>query len=310
MLNAVSMKKRTAAETVGVLHQMGSSKNAKLKTNAAVAALFEDDGFINDDDVASFPTRNQQPTPGFPASYQKYQPQTDCRHNLLDVQYFYLNDFIFHNTTNSSVSVNLFQAGRKKNYGYIDNQFTTLYLPAKPDDLSNWLELFNRGASIKPAGVEEEGWNHYSWQSIVVLPRSKMTQQLQNKYRCNEKRGFTDAPIIEDISYYYCGTTTQVGDLDKMFPKIAALAGLKKDKYVPKGWISFTKCGGQCSLSICRGNAKEPKKSKSPKGLAFEGENQHTPVEPPMFQISGGLDDIRGLHDLFCVVEGLLKTLQ
>ena len=130
--------------------------------------------------MASFPTRNQQPTPGFPASYQKYQPQTDCRHNLLDVQYFYLNDFIFHNTTNSSVSVNLFQAGRKKNYGYIDNQFTTLYLPAKPDDLSNWLELFNRGASIKPAGVEEEGWNHYSWQSIVVLPRSKMTQQRQH----------------------------------------------------------------------------------------------------------------------------------
>lgn len=93
-----------------------------------------------------------------------------------------------------------------------------------------------------------------------------------------------------------------------MFPKIAALAGLRKDKHVPKGWISFTKRGKSCSLAICKGNAREAKRSKPPKGLAFEGEDQHGPVEKPLFEISRGVD-IRGLQDLFCVAEGLLRTL-
>ena len=239
----------------------------------------------------------------FPASYQTHQPNTGSIHNLLDVNYAKFNEWAF---SGSQVTVNLFQAGRKKNYGFCDNQFTMMYLPVKPDSLSNWLECFNQAASIKPAGLVADGYAHYTWQSVVPLPRTKLTEQLINKYKSNEKRGFRDAPIVEDNLYLIPGAAAN--ELDALFPKTAALAGLRKDKLVPKGWISFTKSGNECSLTICKGNAKEPHKSKAPKGLAFEGEKQHVPVDKPLFHLSGDLS-IRGLNDLFCIVEGLLKTL-
>lgn len=236
------------------------------------------------------------------SSYQKYRPLNNYSNvNLLDYHFSYLNDWIFQNERD--VTVNLFQAGRKQNFGFMDNKFTMLYLPARPDNLANWLECFNRGASIKPAGVEQEGYTHYTWQSVVTLPRSNFTQQLRKKYTCHEKRGFIDAPIIEDHSTY--PSPLQV-HLDNVFPKIAALAGLRKDRRVPKGWISFSR-GEVCRLSICRGNATSgTRESNRPKGLAFEGENQHVPVERPLFQVE---IDVVGLHDLFCVIEGLLRTL-
>ncbi|KAL7546083.1 hypothetical protein ACHAWF_009420 [Thalassiosira exigua] len=269
-------------------------------TSTYQVTLLDREALSNADGLESFP-RNH-PKSGIPASYQKYQPNTGTSYNLLDVQFFYLNDWIFHNAT--SVSVHLFQTGRKKNYGFMNNKFTMMYLPAKPDDLANWLECFNRSSTIKPAGVEADGYTHYTWQSVVALPESKLTDQLRNKYKSNERHGFCDAPIIGDHARYPGALRV---DLDKMFPKTAALAGLRKDKRVPKGWISFTRHRDQCSLRICKGNAQDPRKSKAPKGLAFEGENQHDPIEGPLFQISGV--EIRGLQDLFCVVEGLLMTL-
>jgi len=240
-----------------------------------------------------------------PASYQKYQPLNNYSNvNLLDYHFFHLNDMLFHNAR--QVSFNLFQAGRKQNFGFLDNRFTMIYLPARPADLANWLECFNRGASIKPAGVEQEGYTHYTWQSVVTLPRSNFTQNMQKKYQCHEKPGFTDAPIIEDHSSYPAPLPVKLEDL---FPAIAVLAGLRKGKRVPKGWFSFSRDDDTWRLSICKGNAQSGTgKLNRPKGLAFEGESQHEPVERPLFQISGRLE-IRGLHDLFCVVEGLLRTL-
>eukprot|EP00581_Thalassiosira_minuscula_P019992 CAMPEP_0183714266 /NCGR_PEP_ID=MMETSP0737-20130205/8847_1 /TAXON_ID=385413 /ORGANISM="Thalassiosira miniscula, Strain CCMP1093" /LENGTH=449 /DNA_ID=CAMNT_0025943173 /DNA_START=99 /DNA_END=1448 /DNA_ORIENTATION=+ len=255
------------------------------------------------EDLTSFP-RNA-PNSNIPTLYQKDQPGINA--NLLDMSFFNLNDWIFHKS--NDVDVHLFQAGRKKNYGFMDNKFTSMYLPAKPDNLANWLECFNQCASIKPAGLEEEGYTYYTWQSVVALPQSKVTPQLIKKYRSNEKRGFCDAPIVQD---YRTSPSYRMGfnvNLDNAFPKMAALAGLRKDKRVPKGWVSFTRRGDKYTLAICKGNASESRKSKgSPKGLAFEGENQHEPVEEPLFQISDGVE-IRGLQDLFCVVEGLLRTL-
>mmetsp|Transcript_36915 Transcript_36915/g.79698 ORF Transcript_36915/g.79698 Transcript_36915/m.79698 type:complete len:456 (-) Transcript_36915:995-2362(-) len=276
-------------------------------TSTYQMTLLESRDANDEDDLSSFP-RNQLKY-GIPVTYQKYQPPTNCSYKLLDAQFSYLNDWIFHNAT--SVTANLFQAGRKKNYGFMDNKFTMMYLPTKPDNLANWLECFNRAASTKPAGVEQEGYTHYTWQSIVPIPRSNLTQQLINKYKSNEKHGFCDAPIVEDHASYPGPLAV---DLQTIFPKIAALAGLRKDKRVPKGWISFnrrkdTGTGDlQYNLVICKGNARESRKSKAPKGLAFEGENQHESVEEPLFQISNGIE-VRGLHDLFCVVEGLLRTL-
>lgn len=182
--------------TLKLTYEYGSTSTYQI-------TLVEILDLTNGDDVTSFP-RNQPKSDGIPASYVKYQPSTYISSNL-DIQFFYLNDWIFHNAT--SVSVNLFQAGRKKNYGFMDNKFTMIYLPTKPDSLADWLECFNRGASVKPAGLEAEGYTHYTWQSVVALPRSKLTPQLWNKYKSNERPGFCDAPIaflLRNTQFWYC----------------------------------------------------------------------------------------------------------
>jgi len=247
-----------------------------------------------------------------PASYQKYQPWNNYSNvHMLDYHFFYLNDMLFHKA--KRVALNLFQAGRKQNFAFLDNHFTAVYLPARPKSLANWLECLNQGASVKPAGVEREGYAHYTWHSVVCLPRSGLTPQLTKKYKAHEKPGFTDAPVVDDHAAYPSPVPV---DLDRLFPKVAALAGLRKDARVPKGWLRFSReeeegggGGSSWRLDICRGNARSGTRAGGrPRGLAFEGADQHTPVEPPLFRISGGTD-IRGLHDLFCVVEGLLRTL-
>lgn len=241
-----------------------------------------------------------------PASYQKYQPWNNYNNmHMLDYHFFYLNDMLFHKA--KRVALNLFQAGRKQNFAFLDNRFTAVYLPARPNGLANWLECLNQGASVKPAGVEGEGYSHYTWHSVVVLPRSSLTPQLTKKYKAHEKPGFTDAPVVEDHASYPSPVPV---NLDRLFPKVAALAGLRKDARVPKGWLCFSRMEeGSWRLEICRGNARSgTREGGRPRGLAFEGADQHAPVEPPLFRISGGTD-IRGLHDLFCVVEGLLRTL-
>ena len=313
-ITTVDMNEATKKRTYNVSSATSSSatvsKRTKYDNDDTIHAVAPFCGFCKNDDEGKSPSSVVTTTSTSTSDISpmqvikedtisgiRYQPK-DTDSNL-DALFCHLNNWIFHKP--STVSVNLFQAGRKKNYGFMNDQFTMLYLPTKPDNLANWLEAFNAGSSIKPAGIEEKGYAYYTWQSIVPLPRSKLTSQLRSKYKSNERRGFCDAPVVEDRLPI---------DLEKLFPKIAALAGLKKDKRVPKGWITFTKHGKQCTLTICKGNATEAKKSEAPKskGLAFEGENQHEPAEEPLFQISGGIE-ISGLHDLFCVVEGLLRTL-
>ena len=65
---------------------------------------------------------------------------------------------------------------------------------------------------------------------MVPIPRSNLTPNLMSKYKSNEKQGFCDAPIIED-HLYYVGYPAS-GNLDKLVPKIVALAGLRKDDCV------------------------------------------------------------------------------
>jgi hypothetical protein len=43
--------------------------------------------------------------------------------------------------------------------------------------------------------------------------------------------------------------------------------------------------------------------------MAFKGEDQHNPMREPLFRITGGMDEIRGLNDPLRVVKGLLGTL-
>ena len=246
----------------------------------------------NEEDETLFP-RNK-PRSGLPASYVKFEPESKGDALNLDILFPHLQEWIFQSRL---VRVDLFQAGKKKHFGFMDENGRMMYLPAKPDNLTNWLEYFEQGSKIKPAGVEAHGYPSYDWQSVVLLPRSKLTTQLTNKYKTKE-RGFCDAPIVSDKN---------PDALTDSFPKIAALAGLKKDKKVPKGWISFTKIGERCSFAVCTGSTRDYK-SNAPKGTAFDGRGHHDPIDQPLFQVSGEIK-ISGLHDLFCVIEGLLRTL-
>ena len=91
--------------------------------------------------------------------------------------------------------------------------------------------------------------------------------------------------------------------LNATFPKVAALAGYVKDKKVPKGWITY-KNG---ILQVCSGSPKAVN-CNAPPGTAFHGEGQHEPdsSEAILFQQKIKLES---LHQLFCAVEGLLRTL-
>jgi hypothetical protein len=228
-----------------------------------------------------------------PASYVKFVVENNVDGDAvnLDTLFPNLQKHIFRG---GSVTFNLFQAGKKHHFGFIDKDTAALrsmiYLPAKADNLTNWLKYFEQGAKTKPD-------NCHSWHSVVLLPRSKLTQQLTDKYKSEEEIGFCDATVVTDENH---------DSITKAFPKIAAFAGFKKDKNVSKGWISFSNQGGSCSLILCTGVGKELK-SNAPKGTAFEGVGKYEPDDQPLFQISG--IEITGLHDLFCVVEGLLRTL-
>lgn len=254
-----------------------------------------------------FPRNNV--SSGMPPSYSRYTPAASNGNEVLnlDTTFSQLQRWIFH-SEGPCVTVNLFQAGKKKNYGFMNNEcrgvLGMMYLPVKADNLANYMMYFNEGAKVKPAGLETDGYPHYNWHSVVIIPRSKLTDALDKKYCDRTQRGFCDAVICGDMDQ--SNTTGSSNNLNAYFPKIAALAGYRKDSRVPKGWITLTKRGNNFNLVICSGNC-ETKKSNAPKGTAYDGRDQHTPVEEPLIQVSSV--DITGLNDLFCVVEGLLMTL-
>lgn len=231
-----------------------------------------------------------------PPTYSRYVPTSiDGNEPLnLDTTFPHLQRYIF----NGSTTVHLFQAGKKKNYGFIQKDsgvLGMLYLPVKADDLGNHLTYLNDGARVPPAGM-------YSWHSVVILPRSKLTNALEKKY-CNSdtEPGFCDVVIGADMF-----RTVGSNDINAYFPKLAALAGYRNDSRVPKGWVTFTKRGNTCNIVICSGDSVNHK-FDAPKATAYDGMDQHKPVEEPLIQVSGV--EVSGLNDLFCVVEGLLMTL-
>jgi hypothetical protein len=89
-----------------------------------------------------------------PPGYSKYVPSSingiePCN---LDTTFPDLQQWIFNGS--GSVVVNLFQPGMKKNYGFLDNgNGGMMFLPVKPDHLSNYMKYFNDGAMLKPKGV-------------------------------------------------------------------------------------------------------------------------------------------------------------
>lgn len=242
----------------------------------------------NDDaeTLALYPKEVVQDT--VPATYEKFSPTGEFN---LDEMFPDLKKFIFGDEMTLLGKANLFQAGNKQNFGYMDSGSKQLFLPTKPDTLTEWLTLFDKAARIKSSGF-------YTWHSVVVFSRWKMTPKLRDKYFKRNERGFTDAIVVEDRPYDI---------LTGAFPKISALAGLTKDKKVKKGWISLQIKGtNKFHLSVCSGKT-HVYKNIAPKGTAFDGMEQHDPIDPPLFEI--GKCKIEGLHDLFCIVEGLLRTI-
>ena len=216
-----------------------------------------------------------------PAGYTKYVPASSDLN--LDTLFPNLQDWIF----NSRVAaINLFQPGRKKNYGFFELRgyvLEMIYLPVKPANLTDWISYFDQGTEERPG-------TDYNWNSIVLLPMSKSTAAIEKKYG---RPRLHDALVPDTLT--------------GAFPKIAALAGLKKDAKVPKGWITFVKKGDKVTVTICSGNSLTHK-SNAPKGTAFDGDKQHDPEGDPLIVASDNVE-IKGLQDLFCVVEGLLRTL-
>ncbi len=73
------------------------------------------------------------------------------------------------------LSVNLFQPGRKKNYGYVErgNEGVKhmIFLPAAPKkELSDYLHLFDYGSQFKYS-MYDESCPNYNWFSMVVFPQ-------------------------------------------------------------------------------------------------------------------------------------------
>ena len=256
------------------------------------------------DDKKLYPRR--QPS-SRPAGYLKYEiNETNCPNNgdlQLDTLFRNLQRWIF--KSHNAVLINLFQAGRKKNFGFFYKYGEArgmMYLPVKPANLTTWMTCFDRGATCIPTGLEPggDGYPHYNWHSIVLLPTSRLTHKLAFEYEKNAEEGFCDVVRINDASS---------DPLTSAFPKITALAGLKKDNKVPKGWITFSKKGDKMDIAICSGDTIVPKGKVVVKGTAVVGSDQHFPVNEPLIQVSSNRAEIKGLHDLFCVVEGLLRTL-
>ena len=85
-------------------------------------------------------------TSSLSVSYQKYQPWTNYSNvHMLDY-HFYLNNMLFRKV--KRVALNLVQAVRDQKFAFLDNYFTTVYLPARPSTLAKWFKCLNQGATV------------------------------------------------------------------------------------------------------------------------------------------------------------------
>jgi hypothetical protein len=196
-----------------------------------------------------------------------------------------------------AVELHLFQPGRKQNHGYVQRDdngvLHMLFLPCKAGkDLSAYLHCLDYASRFKYETFED--CPMYSWYSIVVCPQGH-SDSSTDRHSHNQKRGFTEMKIAPSPSQ-------AIPLFNSVFPMLAALAGYRKDKQVPRGWLTYQ----NGTLLLCSGTSKTFK-SRAPKGTAFDGRYQHEPVDESA--ILHKLDaEVNSLHHLFCFAEGLLQT--
>jgi hypothetical protein len=246
------------------------------------------------EEASWFPRR--KPMEG-PDGYSIFVPPNDA--DNLNTLFPILNQWAFSGTT-ASLELNLFQAGRKQNYGYLscgNSVKHMIYAPAKTHDLGSYLHSFNHACRLTPKTDEgmDSGARYplYTWYSVVVLPRKNATDKLLRKFGKNLESGFCDLVLAPDY---------HTNSLNDVFPHVAALAGFgKKKPGASKGWL----CYKDGLMTINSGKTLD-RNSKRLEGSAWSGEDQHHPVDSPLLQLA---IDITSMQELFCVAEGLLRTL-
>ena len=230
----------------------------------------------------------QKPLNRATSFYEFHTSETD-----LDDMFPKMNTFL---SKAEMLTIDLFQPGRKKNHGYLErnnmNCMHMIFLPAKAgNDLSDYLHTIDYACQFD-VSMYDAYCPNYSWYSMVVFP-------------CEHNKKF--GPYGRNLEPGFCdmkqATANSKPKLNTVFPKVAALAGYKKDKKVPKGWIRYK----DNILLICSGSA-QPTHCKAPPGTAFYGENQHNPASPNDILLQTKIE-IKSLHHLFCVTEGMLRTL-
>lgn len=237
---------------------------------------------INNPCTNDFPRRKKSEPPKITAGGSFTTDAID-----LDKEFSALNRWM--NGQRRPAEVNLFQAGRKQHYGFLEYNCRMIYLPDRPSSLNHYLRCLEVGAGIRHGGC-------CNWQSVVIVTsKSKKT----NKYFQDLEKGFCDAKLVP----HHWNGSENMPDLATVFPKVAALAGYRNDKKVKKGWIRYK----DNTLIIARGDGGMSSAHNAPKGTAYDGQGFHIPG-PSDILLKCSMQ-IHSLHELFCVVEGLLQSM-
>ena len=130
----------------------------------------------------------------------------------------------------------------------------------------------------------------YSWFSMVVLPEGHKPT-VSTRYSRELEDGFIELKVAT--------FPQSIRLINSVFPKLAALAGYRKDKQVPRGWLTYK----NKTLRLCSG-AATVHKSDAPKGTAFDGMCQHDPADESAILVQMDVE-IDSLHHLFCQRTGL-----
>ena len=238
--------------------------------------------------------------PSGPPAHAHFAPFTTAEGINLKESFPNFDKYVFDKSfSNSHGEVNLFQAGRRQVHAFLERRGQGInrmvFFPDKPKTLSHYLQMLDTGASIEPT-QDDHGYPIYNWQSVVVIPENHSKRSAKFLYDLEE--GFCDCEVVPEPA--------NGKNWDSIFPKTAAFAGFSKDKqFKHKGFIRYN----TGVLEVISGSGSPNNVPKAPRGTAYEGRGCHVPAEEDtiLFRVDGNFDSI---HDLFCKVEALLRTLK
>jgi hypothetical protein len=135
-----------------------------------------------------------------------------------------------------------------------------IHLPVKAGkDLADYLHCLDHAVRFKYPKDAEHGCPLYNWHGVVIIPDEKRWDaKLLTKFR---QTGNISQTKIAPPSRGAPDATT----LNDKFPKLAALAGYRKDKNIKKGWI----CYENHTVCICTGSARTVKPQSHMNGSAL-----------------------------------------